>query len=346
MAGAPLLVSASASAPPVTRGHPVWRRLLIAGTVVFLTIFIVLPVVNVFTQALSKGVAAYTEVFTGPAADQPPRNLAEKRKLSTRRAQSEKTASAIAMSVGVAAVVVPLNILFGLMAAWAVTKFRFRGRLLLIALIDLPFSVSPVVAGLIFVLLLGRTGLFGAWATNFVWPDPTSIAWRGFGGGWPIGFDRFNSGIIFTPLAIVLASVFVTFPFVARSVIPLMQAQGTDEEVAALSLGASGWRTFRFVTLPNIRWALLYGTILCTARAFGEFGAVSVVSGNTDANDTMPLRIEKLWNEYDNQAAFTVASLLALLAMVTLVLKTLIDWRAARSARRDTGATLQAGPPS
>ena len=198
MAGAPLLIAVKAAPPPVTRGHPVWRRLLITGTVLFLTIFIVLPVVNVFTQALSKGVTAYTEVLTGPAADQPPRNLAEKRKLATRRAQSEKTASAIRMSFGVAAVVVPLNILFGLMAAWAVTKFRFRGRLLLIALIDLPFSVSPVVAGLVFVLLFGRTGLFGAWATTFVWPDPASIAWRGFGAGWPIGFDRFNSGIIFT----------------------------------------------------------------------------------------------------------------------------------------------------
>jgi sulfate/thiosulfate transport system permease protein len=331
-------VGPAARAPQ--RGHPVWRRLLIAGTVLFLTLFIVVPVANVFTQALSKGVAGYTAVFTPPGAEAP-RTIAEKRKAAQKRAQVEKTWGAIRMSVGIAAVVVPLNILFGLMAAWAVTKFRFRGRLLLVALIDLPFSVSPVVAGLIFVLLLGRTGVFGAWATGFVWPDPLSLTWHGFGAGWPLGFDRYNSGVIFTPLAVTLASIFVTFPFVARSVIPLMQAQGSDEEIAALSLGARGWRTFRSVTLPNIRWALLYGTILCTARAFGEFGAVSVVSGNTDANDTMPLRIEKLWNEYDNQAAFTVASLLVGLAMTTLVIKAWVDWRVARQVRQDAASAAE-----
>ena len=348
MAGAPPAGAAvTASLPPPRRGHPVWRRLLIAGTVLFLTVFILVPVANVFTQAFSKGVAGYVAVFTGAPEGAAPQGLVERRKFAAKRAQSEKTWSAIRMSAGVAAVVVPLNLGFGLLAAWAVTKFRFRGRVLLVALIDLPFSVSPVVAGLVFVLLYGRTGLFGAWATNWQWPDPTSLTWVGFGGGWPFAFSSWNTGIIFTPLAIVLASLFVTFPFVARAVIPLMEAQGTDEEVAALSLGAGGWRTFRRVTLPNIRWALLYGVILCTARAFGEFGAVSVVSGNTDANDTMPLRIEKLWNEYDNQAAFTVASLLVGLALVTLVLKAAIDLRTARTEhRRDTESALQTGRPT
>lgn len=331
MAGAPVItVSRAAPQGQIRLANPLWRRFLIAGTVLFLTIFIVLPVANVFHQALAKGVAAYTETFTGPG-DEVPKSLIEKRKASAKRAQAEKNWSAIRMSAGVAVTVVPLNILFGLMAAWCVTKFRFKGRSLLVALIDLPFSVSPVIAGLVFVLLFGRTGLVGGWAGNFTWPDPLSLTWRGFGAGWPLGFSQYESGIIFTPLAIALASIFVTFPFVARAVIPLMQSQGSDEELAALSLGAGGWRTFRTVTLPNIRWALLYGVILCTARAFGEFGAVSVVSGNTDANDTMPLRIEKLWNEYDNQAAFTVASLLALLAMVTLVVKTVIDLRTARA---------------
>ena len=331
MTGAPVITSGGRTQTVAVRAaHPIWRRLLIAGTVLFLTIFIVVPVVNVFHQALVKGVAAYTETFAGPA-DSVPKSLVEKRKATAKRAQAEKTNSSIRMSIGIAAVVVPLNVVFGLFAAWNVTKFRFRGRALLMALIDLPFSVSPVIAGLVFVLLFGRSGLLGTWAGQFSWPDPLSITWRGFEAGWPVGFSQWNAGIIFTPLAIVLASVFVTFPFVARAVIPLMETQGSDEELAALSLGAGGWRTFRTVTLPNIRWALLYGVILCTARAFGEFGAVSVVSGNTDANDTMPLRIEKLWNEYDNQAAFTVASLLALLAMVTLVVKTIIDVRTARS---------------
>ena len=331
MAGAPVIgTGLGTSVRGVRTAHPMWRRLLIACTVLFLAIFIVVPVANVFHQAFSKGVASYTAAFTGPG-DDVPKTLLEKRRAGAKRAQAEKNWSAIRMSAGIAAVVVPLNIVFGLIAAWCVTKFRFKGRSLLVALIDLPFSVSPVIAGLVFVLLFGRTGLFGGWAGQFTWPDPTSLTWQGFEKGWPLTFTQYETGIIFTPLAIVLASVFVTFPFVARSVIPLMQSQGSDEELAALSLGAGGWRTFRTVTLPNIRWALLYGVILCTARAFGEFGAVSVVSGNTDANDTMPLRIEKLWNEYDSQAAFAVASLLALLAMVTLVVKTAIDLRTARA---------------
>lgn len=327
---------------PAGRGRGVVRSVLIGITAVFLTLFIVLPVANVFTQALSKGIAGYTEVFSAPAQDPAAKpSLVEKRRVTNQRAKTEKTWSAIRLSFGIVLVVVPLNIVFGLVAAWTVTKFRFRGRALLVALIDLPFSVSPVVAGLAFVLLFGRVGVLGAWASNFTWPDPSSIAWQGLGAGWPLAFSRYQTGIIFTPLAIAMASVFVTFPFVARSLIPLMQSQGSDEELAALSLGAGGWRTFRTVTLPNIRWALLYGVILCTARAFGEFGAVSVVSGNTDANDTMPLRIEKLWQEYDNQAAFTVASLLALLAVVTLVVKTAVDVRAAGRRAAETGATAR-----
>ena len=343
MAGAPVVaVKHRRSAPTRRASNPLWRRLLIAATVLFLSLFIVLPVVNVFYQALAKGVGAYAETFTGTVAEAP-KTVVQKRKAAAKAAQAAKNWSAIRMSAGIAAVVVPLNILFGLFAAWAVTKYRFKGRSLLVALIDLPFSVSPVIAGLVFVLLFGRTGLFGGWAGQFTWPDPTSLTWRGFGAGWPLGFSNHYVGIIFTPLAIVLASIFVTFPFVARAVIPLMQSQGSDEELAALSLGAGGWRTFRTVTLPNIRWALLYGVMLCTARAFGEFGAVSVVSGNTDANDTMPLRIEKLWNEYDSQSAFTVASLLALLAMVTLVIKTAIDLRTARNGQAEEFQPVSTG---
>ncbi|HUZ91860.1 MAG TPA: ABC transporter permease subunit [Methylocella sp.] len=312
---------------PAPPSHPLVRRVTIAVTVIFLTVFIVIPVVNVFTQALSKGIDAYASVFypaRPPAGAQ--LNPAERRKLASARGQAEKTWSSIRLSIGIAATVIPLNIVFGLAAAWSVTKFRFKGRSLLIALIDLPFSVSPVIAGLIFILLLGRSGLFGPWASNWTWPDLFSLHWRGFAQDWwPFEFTETFTGIIFTPLAIVLASIFVTFPFVARSLIPLMESQGSDEEVAALSLGASGWRTFRTVTLPNVKWALLYGVILCTARVFGEFGAVSVVSGHTDANDTMPLRIEKLWNEYNNQAAFTVASLLALLAVVTLIVQAVVE---------------------
>jgi sulfate transport system permease protein len=327
MAGMPAAKTIIGSGQPAPPSHPVIRRLMVAATIIFLTLFIVIPVVNVFAQALSKGFAAYTEVFR-PAS--PPEgaslNPVERRKLAQQRSQAEKTLSSIRLTAVIAAVVVPLNVLFGLAAAWSVTKFRFKGRTLLVALIDLPFSVSPVIAGLIFVLLLGRGGVFGAWATNWTWPDPASLHWRGFvQGWWPLEFSRSFTGIIFTPFAIALASIFVTFPFVARSLITLMETQGSDEEVAALSLGASGWRTFVKVTLPNVQWALLYGVILCTARVFGEFGAVSVVSGHTDANDTMPLRIEKLWNEYNNQAAFSVASLLAFLAVVTLIVQAIVE---------------------
>jgi sulfate transport system permease protein len=312
------------------------RRVLITITVVFLAIFVLVPLINVFNQAFSKGFEGYWSVFFPP---QPPDDatltFSQKRRLAEGAAQAARTWSSIGLTVAVAAVVLPLNIIFGLAAAWATTKFNFRGRALLTALIDLPFSVSPVVAGLVFVLLLGRNGILGPWATQFVWPDPFSLHWVGFESGfWPFAFARTHSGVIFTPLAIVLATIFVTFPFVARSLTPLMENQGTDEELAALSLGASGWRTFFKITLPNVKWALLYGVILCLARAFGEFGAVSVVSGHIDVNDTMPLRIEKLWNEYNNQAAFTVASVLAFVAVITLVAKSVVEWKAARDAGR------------
>ena len=328
MAGAPAhpnIIGASGKPAPPT--SPVIRHMLIATTVLFLSLFIIVPVVNVFGQALSKGVDAYVSAFSAPS---PPEgaslSLAERRKLNAARGQVEKNWNAIKLSIGIAAIVVPLNMVFGFAAAWAVTKFRFKGRTLLISLIDLPFSVSPVIAGLIYVLLLGRNGVFGDWATTLTWPDPFSLQWRGFSESWwPVTFTNSYTGIIFTPLAIVLATIFVTFPFVARSLITLMESQGSDEEVAALSLGASGWRTFWKITLPNVKWGLLYGVILSTARAFGEFGAVSVVSGHIDSNDTMPLRIEKLWNEYNNQAAFSVASLLALLAVVTLIVQLVVD---------------------
>jgi sulfate transport system permease protein len=312
------------------------RRLLITITVLFLTIFVLIPLVNVFNQAFSKGFDAYLSVFFPQQPDAGAAlTISQKRRLTEAAAQAARTWRSIGLTAAVASIVLPLNIIFGLAAAWATTKFNFRGRSLLTALIDLPFSVSPVVAGLVFVLLLGRNGIWGPWATQLEWPDPFSLHWVGFGQGfWPFAFAQSHVGIIFTPLAIVLATIFVTFPFVARSLTPLMENQGTDEELAALSLGASGWRTFFKITLPNVKWALLYGVILCMARAFGEFGAVSVVSGHIDVNDTMPLRIEKLWNEYNNQAAFTVASVLAFVAVITLVAKSIVEWKAARDAQR------------
>lgn len=334
MAGAPSnLTAAARQGSPPPPSHPAVRRILVGVTAAFLTLFILIPVVNVFAQALAKGVDAYVAVFhVREPVTQAKLSPSERRHLAAVRSQAGKTRNAIRLTLAVAAIVVPLNVVFGLAAAWAVTKFRFKGRSLLITLIDLPFSVSPVIAGLIFVLLLGRNGLLGPWAMGWTWPDPFSLHWRGFAGSWwPLTFTQSYTGVIFTPLAIVLASIFVTFPFVARALIPLMENQGSDEEVAALSLGASGWRTFWKVTLPNVKWALLYGIILCTARAFGEFGAVSVVSGHIDSNDTMPLRIEKLWNEYNNQAAFTVASLLTLLAAVTLIVQLIIERKAGKA---------------
>ena len=255
--------------------------ILTAVALAFLAVFVLLPLVTVFVEALSKGVAAYGDALTEPDA-----------------------LSAIRLTLIVAAISVPLNIVFGIVAAWAIAKFDFPGKSVLITFIDLPFSVSPVVAGLVYVLLFGMQGWLGPWLREH------------------------DIQIIFAVPGIVLATVFVTFPFVARELIPLMQEQGRDDEEAALSLGASGFQTFLRVTLPNIRWGLLYGVLLCNARAMGEFGAVSVVSGHLRGlTTTMPLHVEILYNEDNFVAAFAVASLLAALALVTLVLKSILEWR-------------------
>jgi len=270
---------------PATRESPAVRFTLLALGLTFFAVFLLLPLVAVFTEALRKGWALYFS------------SLAD-----------EETFSAIKLTLIAAAVAVPLNLAFGLSASWLIAKHEFRGKQLLITLIDLPFSVSPVVAGLMYVLIFGAQGWFGPW------------------------LQANDVKIIFAVPGIVLATVFVTFPFVARELIPLMQAQGRDEEEAATVLGASGWQTFRRVTLPNIKWGLLYGVILCNARAMGEFGAVSVVSGHIRGlTNTLPLHVEILYNEYQFAAAFAVASLLALLALVTLVIKQFIEWRASQS---------------
>jgi sulfate/thiosulfate transport system permease protein len=255
------------------------RFVIIAIAVVFLTVFVVLPLVVVFAQAFSKGIAAYFSALSDPEA-----------------------LSAIRLTLWVAAISVGLNLVFGLIAAWAIAKFDFRGKTLLISLIDLPFSVSPVIAGLVFVLLFGAQGYWGPWLQSH------------------------NLHVLFAAPGITLATVFVTFPFVARALIPLMQEQGTQEEEAAISLGASGLQTFFRVTLPNIKWGVLYGVLLCNARAMGEFGAVSVVSGHIRGEtNTMPLQVEILYNEYQFVAAFAIASLLAMLALITLVAKTVLE---------------------
>ena len=260
---------------------PAVRRTLIALAVGFLALFLVLPLAAVFSEALRRGLDLFLAAFTEP-----------------------DTQAAIGLTLLVAAIAVPLNLLFGISAAWAVAKFEFPGKSLLVTLIDLPFSVSPVVSGLVFVLLFGAKGLLG-----------------------PL-LDDWDFKIIFAVPGIVLATIFVTFPFIARELIPLMQEQGTAEEEAALTLGASGLRTFLTVTLPNVRWALLYGVLLCNARAMGEFGAVSVVSGHIRGlTNTMPLHVEILYNEYNFVAAFAVASLLAGLALVTLVAKSVLEGR-------------------
>jgi len=257
------------------------RRALIALALAFIGFFLVLPLVAVFAEALAKGLATYGTALVEPDA-----------------------VSAIKLTLLVAAISVPLNVVFGLCAAWAVAKFDFRGKSVLVTLIDLPFSVSPVVAGLVYVLLFGAQGWFGPWLVDH------------------------GVRIIFAVPGIVLATILVTFPFVARELIPLMQEQGRADEEAALALGATGFKTFLRVTLPNIRWGLLYGVLLCNARAMGEFGAVSVVSGHLRGlTNTMPLHVEILYNEYNFVAAFAVASLLALLALVTLVLKTSLEWK-------------------
>jgi sulfate transport system permease protein len=260
------------------------RYTLTAVALAFLALFLILPLVVVFTEALRVGLAPYFSAITEPDA-----------------------VAALKLSLLVVALAVPLNLVFGLFAAWAIAKFRFPGRSFLTSLIDLPFSVSPVIAGLVYVLLFGAHGWFGTWFA-----------------------DR-DIQVIFALPGLVLATIFVTFPFVARELIPLMEQQGTDEELAARTLGASGMQMFWRVTLPNIKWALLYGSLLCSARALGEFGAVSVVSGHIRGEtNTMPLQVEILYSEYSIQAAFAVASLLALSALLTLALKALLEWRFAR----------------
>jgi sulfate transport system permease protein len=262
-------------------GSAVARWALIGLALLFLGVFLVVPLVAVFTFAFQKGWAAYTSAITDP-----------------------ETLSAMRLTLMAAAISVPLNVVFGLAAAWLIARFRFRGRALLMTLIDLPFSVSPVIAGLIFVLLFGRQGWLGPWLVEH------------------------DLRVIFAVPGIVLATVFVTFPFVAREVLPVMQAQGRDEEEAALTLGASGWRMFWRVTLPKVKWGVIYGVILCNARAMGEFGAVSVVSGHVrGVTTTLPLHAEILYNEYDFVGAFAVASLLTLLALVTLAVKKYVEWR-------------------
>jgi len=257
------------------------RWTLIALAVGFLALFHVIPLLAVFSEALRRSIEPFLAAFAEP-----------------------DTQAAIGLTLLVAAIAVPLNLVFGVAAAWAVAKFEFPGKSVLVSLIDLPFSVSPVVAGLVYVLLFGAKGLLG-----------------------PL-IDDWQFKIIFAVPGIVLATIFVTFPFIARELIPLMQEQGTAEEEAALTLGASGWRAFLTVTLPNVRWALLYGVLLCNARAMGEFGAVSVVSGHIRGlTNTMPLHVEILYNEYNFVAAFAVASLLAGLALVTLGAKSILEWR-------------------
>ena len=257
------------------------RYTLIGVALTFVVLFLILPLAAVFTEALRKGFGAYLAALQEPDAW-----------------------SAIKLTLITAAIAVPLNLVFGVSAAWAIAKYEFWGKSFLTTLIDLPFSVSPVVAGLIYVLIFGAQGWFGPWLLAH------------------------DIKIIFAVPGIVLATVFVTFPFIARELIPLMQAQGNDEEQAAIVLGATGWQTFWYVTLPNIKWGLIYGVILCNARAMGEFGAVSVVSGHIRGQtNTLPLHVEILYNEYQSVAAFSVASLLAILALVTLVIKSVAEWR-------------------
>jgi len=285
---------AFSSAPRKSHGgdalrDPAWLRWTLLGiALLFLGVFLVIPLAAVFTEALRRGVLAFLAAMTDSDA-----------------------LAAIKLTLLTAGITVPLNLVFGVCAAWTIAKYEFPGKNLLITLIDLPFAVSPVISGLIYVLMFGAQGWFGPWLIEH------------------------DIKIIFAVPGIVLATLFVTFPFVARELIPLMQAQGSDEELAAVTLGANGWQIFWRVTLPNIKWGLLYGIILCNARAMGEFGAVSVVSGHIRGEtNTVPLQVEILYNEYNFVAAFAVASLLAVLALITLVLKSLVEWRAQLSHER------------
>ncbi|MEK8128460.1 sulfate ABC transporter permease subunit CysW [Paenibacillus filicis] len=267
---------------------PLVKYLLIGIALLFLGLLLVLPLISVFAEAFRKGWEVYVAALTEPDA-----------------------AAAIRLTLQVAAIAVPLNLVFGVAAAWAISKFRFKGKNLLLTLIDLPFAVSPVIAGLIFVLLFGAKGWFGPFLQGH------------------------DIKILFALPGMVLATIFVTFPFVARELVPLMQAQGTQEEEAAVTLGAKGWRIFWKVTIPNIKWGLLYGIILCNARAMGEFGAVSVVSGHIRGQtNTMPLHIQILYNEYNFAGSFAIASLLVLLAVVTLLVKSAVEWKHAREQSR------------
>ncbi len=271
-----------------SRAEPLWLKWSLIGLALFFVVLLlVLPLVTVFYEALRAGISRYGASITDPDA-----------------------LKAIGLTLGVIAIAVPLNTLFGVAAAWLIAKFRFPGRSLLISLIDLPLAVSPVIAGLIYVLLFGRQGVLGLW------------------------LEAQNIKIIFATPGIALATTFVTFSFVARELIPVMQSQGREEEEAAVTLGARGWQVFRFVTLPNVKWGLLYGIIMCNARAMGEFGAVSVVSGKIRGlTATVPLQIEMLYNEYNTVSAFAIASLLAALALVTLVVKALLEWRGKLEAK-------------
>jgi sulfate transport system permease protein len=290
LAVAPTEVQPAARLRSATGEAPWVRRLIIALGLVFMTLFLFVPLVTVFHEALKKGWGVYLAAIVEPDA-----------------------LSAVKLTLIVAGISVPLNLAFGLAAAWSIAKFEFRGKNLLLTLIDLPFSVSPVIAGLIYVLVFGMQGWFGHW------------------------LQANDMKVIFAVPGIVLATVFVTFPFIARELIPLMQAQGIEQEEAARVLGAGGWQIFWRVTLPNVKWALLYGVILCNARAMGEFGAVSVVSGHIRGQtNTMPLHVEIVYNEYQFAAAFAVASLLALLALVTLVLKYVVEQRV-KGRKREAG---------
>jgi sulfate/thiosulfate transport system permease protein len=277
-----------------------WVRVtLTVLALAFMALFLVLPLAAVFTEALRNGASAYWDALKDPDAW-----------------------SAIRLTLITAAVAVPLNLAFGVAAAWAIAKYEFRGKAFLTTLVDLPFSVSPVVAGLIYVLVFGAQGWLGPWLAEH------------------------NIKVVFAVPGIILATIFVTFPFIARELIPLMQAQGNDEEQAAIVLGANGWQTFWHITLPNIKWGLIYGVILCNARAMGEFGAVSVVSGHIRGQtNTMPLHVEILYNEYQSAAAFAVASLLALLALVTLVIKSVVEWRHERELKASADLPPEAPRP-
>jgi sulfate/thiosulfate transport system permease protein len=288
--------AAPAHAPAPTTEPPIVRGLLIAVALAFLALFLVLPLVAVFAQALEKGVLAYWGALS-----------------------QRETVAAVGLTLATALVVVPLNTAFGVCAAWAIAKFDVPGKSLLVTLIDVPFSVSPVISGMVFVLLFGAQGLLGPWLVANDWK------------------------IVFTPIGVALATTFVTLPFVARELIPVMEAQGRDEEEVALSLGASGWQTFWRVTVPNVRWGLLYGVILCNARAMGEFGAVSVVSGRIrEWTTTTPLQVEILYNEYNFVGAFAVASILVLLALATLAAQALVE---RQSDRQEVALHRTAGAP-